>query len=191
MPVQNNTCLNPHPWYQKGTIQRNQSTVQNTRDKEMRDKVENCTVWPFNRKSELTSALGSSLGINNVGLCHMPLRNLLCWDGGARWHCFPSPEFCVPYTKLDVFFHYLTSFSQSNAGGPVIIFISYLRPRKMMELSEVTLVKVFTCIIFLPRSILIVAYKYVHTHVWMYVCVCMVGNHCISAYATRSSFVSG
>ena len=38
----------------------------------------------------------------------------------------------------------------------------------MMELSEVTLVKVFTCIIFLPRSILIVAYKYVHTHVWMY-----------------------
>ena len=37
-----------------------------------------------------------------------------------------------------------------------------------MELSEVTLVKVFTCIIFLPRSILIVAYKYVHTHVWMY-----------------------
>ena len=34
-------------------------------------------------------------------------------------------------------------------------------------------------------------YIHMYTHVWMYVCVCMVGNHCISAYATRSSFVSG
>lgn len=84
---------------------------------------------PSIEKNELNSALGSSLGINSAGLCHMPLRNLLCWDGEARWHCFPSTEFCVPFTKLDVFFHYLISFSHVNAVGPVIIFISYLRPR--------------------------------------------------------------
>ena len=45
---------------------------------------------------------------------------------------------------------------------------------------------VYTCV-----NVCIRIYIHMYTHVWMYVCVCMVGNHCISAYATRSSFVSG